>query len=779
MGTEKTDYEIHPHNSHWGAFSAEVRQGRLTSVEPFEKDPHPSPILHSIPEAVYSKSRVLRPMVRAGWLENGPGGDSGRRGGEPFVPVSWEKAIGLVSSEIRRVKEAHGNEAIFAGSYGWASAGRFHHSKSQLKRFLNLLGGFTDQVQSYSNAAGSVLISYILGHENYIREASSWEGLVRDSELIVSFGGIGLKNLQVTHGGVGEHVAEDFMRRARESGVEFVNVAPLRDDVSDFLGAEWIAPRPNTDVALMLGIAHTLAQEGLHDKEFLARNCTGYDKFEAYLLGRSDSVAKDAEWAGAITEIPPGEIRSLARRMAEKRTMIMTTWSLQRADHGEQPIWMTVTLAAMLGQIGLSGGGFGFGYGSMGGIGNPGVGTPSVSMIPSTKNETGSFIPVARISDMLLHPGARYDYRGEERTYPDIRLVYWCGGNPFHHHQDLNRLVRAWQRPETVIVHEPFWTATARHADIVLPATTSLERNDVASTSQDRFLVAMKKAIEPVGEARSDFDIFAALAGPLGAWDAFTEGRSEMEWLRHLYGIARERAGERLVEFPEFDDFWEQGHVEIPAPEKPRVILEDFRADPAGRALDTPSGKIEIFSKTIDGFGYEDCPGHPAWLEPVEWLGGKEAAHHPLHMISNQPDTRLHSQMDSAGVSRESKIRGREPVRMHPQDAAARGIADGDIVRIFNGRGAILAGASLTGKVRPGVIQIATGAWYDPLTPGEVGALDRHGNPNVLTMDKGTSKLAQAPIALSALVDVERFEGELPEITVFREPEIIESPGQD
>ncbi|MBT3349666.1 MAG: molybdopterin-dependent oxidoreductase, partial [Nitrospinaceae bacterium] len=626
MEAKPGTFETRQHSSHWGAFSAEVRDGRMVGTAPFGTDTDPSPLIESISDAVYSESRVAQPMVRAGWLEKGPGSGPGRRGSEPFVPVSWDKALDLVAAEIRRVKQEHGNESIFAGSYGWASAGRFHHAKSQLKRFMNLQGGFTDQTETYSNAAGSVVMPYILGNENYIRQTSSWDGLVRDSELIVSFGGIGLKNLQVKHGGGGEHREESFLRQARESGVEFINIAPLRDDVSEFLEAQWLAPRPNTDTALMLGIAHTLATEGLHDKDFLARYCTGYENFEGYLTGGSDGVPKDAEWAAGITEISPDTIRSLARRMAKKRTMIMTTWSLQRGDHGEQPIWMTVTLAAMLGQIGLPGGGFGFGYGSMGGTGNPGAGAPGPPMIPGGENNIGSSIPVARISDMLLNPGGRYDYRGEAHTYPEIQLVYWCGGNPFHHHQDLNRLIEAWQRPETIIVHEPFWTATARHADIVLPATTSLERNDIGASPLDRYFVAMEKVIEPVGEARDDFQIFSELAGRLGTREAFTEGRSEMEWIRHLYDIGRERAGERLMEYPEFDDLWDKGHFEIPAPEKPHIILEKFRADPIGQALKTQSGKIEIFSKTIDAYGYDDCPGHPTWLEPAEWLGGEQSA---------------------------------------------------------------------------------------------------------------------------------------------------------
>ena len=305
-----------------------------------------------------------------------------------------------------------------------------------------------------------------------------------------------------------------------------------------------------------------------------------------------------------------------------------------------------------------------------------------------------------------------------DRTYPDIRLVYWCGGNPFHHHQDLNRLIEAWRRPETVIVHEPWWTATARHADIVLPATTTLERNDIGANSRDRFIVAMEQAVEPVGEARNDHDIFTALAGRLGVVEAFTEGRDEREWMRHLYDVARQQAARKKIELPDFEDFWQHGYAESPVPERPFIVFEAFRNDPDDNPLQTPSGKIEIYSETIAGFGYDDCPGHPTWLEPAEWLGGEVAARYPLHMISNQPRTRLHAQMDHGPVSRESKISAREPVAINPDDAAARGISDGDVVRIFNDRGAVLAGAVLSDGVRAGVIRLSTGAWYDPVEPG-------------------------------------------------------------
>jgi biotin/methionine sulfoxide reductase len=225
----------------------------------------------------------------------------------------------------------------------------------------------------------------------------------------------------------------------------------------------------------------------------------------------------------------------------------------------------------------------------------------------------------------------------------------------------------------------------------------------------------------------------------------------------------------RGTTLPEFEAFWEAGYVENPPPPKP-VMLAALRANPEANPLKTLSGKVEIYSETIATFGYDDCPGHATWLEPAEWLGSPLAERYPLHLISNQPRTRLHSQLDNGVTSLESKIKGREPVTMHLQDAAARGLRDGDIVRIFNDRGACLAGLIVSDGIRPGVIQLPTGAWYDPEHAGEGASMDKHGNPNMLTIDKGTSKLAQGPIAHTALVEVERFSGELPPVTVHQAP---------
>ncbi len=757
-------------SSHWGAFEPVVIDGRVTEARSFSEDPDPSPILGSIPDALYHPCRVMHPAIRAGWLQQGADGRRENRGADRFVSVSWERALDLVAGEIKRVIRDHGNQAIFAGSYGWGSAGRFHHARSHLQRFLGGIGGFTGARDTYSNAAGTVLVKHVLGSAQAMNgPGTSWQSIAEQRGLVVMFGGVPIRNTQVTPGGMGEHTTRGWLEQAKAAGVKFCNISPMRDDAADFLDADWIAPRPHSDTAIMLGLAHTLVVEELHDADFLARYCEGFDRYRDYLLGHEDGVAKSADWAANLSEIRAEKLRGLARQMAATRTFINVNWSLQRGDHGEQPIWAAIALAALLGQIGLPGGGFGFGYGSMEGLAGlqREVRLPT---LPVGRNPVRSFIPVSRISDLLLNPGQPFQYDGHDLVYPDIRLVYWCGGNPFHHHQDINRLIGAWRRPETIVVQEPWWTATARHADIVLPATTTLERDDIGASARDRFIIAMKRAVSPVGEARNDFAILSDLAERFGTLESFTEGRTDFQWLRHIYDLAQDEALAHRADWPDFDQFWERGYLEIPKAAKPHVLLEDFRIDPTRKRLSTPSGRIEIFSAKIASFGYRDCPGHPTWFEPAEWLGSAKARQYPLHLLTTQPSTRLHGQMDMGRVSRRSKVAGREPMRINRADADVRGIHAGDVVRVFNDRGAILAGAVLTDQIRSGVIQISTGAWYDPVEPGAIGSLDKHGNPNVLTLDKGTSSLAQGPSAQTTLVEVEKFAGDLPPVSAFEPP---------
>jgi len=555
--------------NHWGAGVSQLQDGDLTHVAPHNYDPDPSRINENIASSLKGSARVLKPSVRKFYLENGPTNNNGKRGEEQFVEVSWDKALDLIADEVNRVRNNYGNKAIYGGSYGWASAGRMHHAQSQLKRFLNCTGGFVRSQGNYSYNAALVLMPHIVGDfRQHVKNITRWSTVAKEGELVVMFGGIPLRNTQVSGGGVGKHRLRDDFQTCVDAGVNFINLSPLRTDAIEALNAEWLAPRPGSDTAIMMGLAHTLYAEGLHDEGFLDKYTIGFDKFLAYLTGKTDGIVKDADWAQKQSEISADRIRLLAREMASKRTLITTAVSLQRAEFGEQPLWMTVTLAAMLGQIGLPGGGYGIGYGA-----DSTIGTSDRpfrwSVFPQGKNPIQDYLPVAMISEMLLKPNELYQYNGEERTFPDIKLVWWAGGNPFHHHQDLNRLRDAFQKPETIIVNEINWTATAKHADIVLPIASTMERNDFGAGHQDNSLVPMPKAIEPMGEAREEYEIYCDLAKRLDVENEFSEGMNSSQRLEHMWQELKGIAKPHGYELPELEEFQKGDMITFddPAPE--------------------------------------------------------------------------------------------------------------------------------------------------------------------------------------------------------------------
>lgn len=766
--SEPTDAR-HLTSTHWGSYEAITSDGQLKEMRPFTNDQEPSAIGQGIVGVIDDALRITKPMVREGWLDRKNKGHPDRRGHEAFVALDWDEVIPLVGDELKRVISNHGNSAIFAGSYGWASAGRFHHAQSQIHRFFNMIGGYTRSVNTYSFAAAEVIFPHVLGDfRSFLYKQTSWKSIIEHCDLFVAFGGIPLKNAQIGQGGLGEHRQKQWVMDAHNNNVEFVNISPMKSDMLEDVSADWKPIRPNGDTALMLALCHVLIAENLHDQHFLDRYTTGFDVIKAYIMGQTDHTPKSPEWAAPICDIPIDQIRDLAHRMAKGRTMISMSWSLSRQAHGEQPLWAGVTLAAVLGQIGLAGGGFGFGYSAVQTVGN-GAANHRMTALPQGQNKETTFIPVARIADMLLNPGGHFQYNGQDLTYPDARIVYWAGGNPFHHHQDLNRLLKAWKRPDTVIAHEWCWNALAKQSDIILPCTTSLERQDIAMSPRDNYIISMEKALEPVGDSLDDYEILKLLSRYLEVEDKFTEGRSSEEWQRHIYEDTRQDMRNQGFEIPSYDDLRQTKWHQIEAQENSTILFEAFRQDPIKNPLNTPSGKIELFSSTIAGFGYADCPPHATWLEPQEWAGNNSETY-PLHLICNQPKTKLHSQLDHGQVSRAKKINGHEMMIIHPDDAMARGISDGVVVRVFNDRGACLCGASVCDKIKPGVILIPTGSWLDPTEDDRISC--RHGNPNVLTPDRGTSRLAQGPAAHSCLVEVEAWLEKDDVIEAFTPPKI-------
>ncbi len=755
-------------STHWGTYETSKKNGNNIKISKWSKDLDPSNFGLGFLEAARSDLRIDQPYIRKEWLQDRDN-KKNLRGLDEFVPVSWEEAIDITSSELQNIKKEFGNDSIYAGSYGWASAGRFHHAKSQLNRFFNLFGGFSSSFQSYSYAAAQTLLPHVVGHDLYsfLDEHNTWNTLEKECDLIVMFGGMPLKNSQVSAGGVGKHTTELALKKCVESGTKFINISPNTSDSAKFLNARQISIIPNTDTALMLSLAYILITSNNYDQEFIEEFTNGFNEFKSYVLGEKNNKPCTPEWASSITSIPVETIKWLAEEISIKKTMISISWSLQRASAGEQPLWMGITLASMLGHIGTEGGGIGFGYSSVNSTGDVFKKIPWKSL-PQGNNKIKDFIPVARITDMLEKPNEFFQYDGRKLKYPNIKLIYWAGGNPFHHHQDLNRLVKAWQKPKTIIVNEIWWNAQARHADIIFPANTALERNDIMLNPRDPTIIANKKTISSVGESKSDFEIFSSLANKLGFENSFTANKTELDWLKYLWNESKKVSAEMDLNLPEFNKFWEEGFFEVPIEKTKKIMFEKFRNNPKKNPLNTPSGKIEITSSIIKNFNLKNCKGHPTWIEPYEWLGRK--GNFPLHLISNQPEYRLHGQLDNAKYSLKNKIKDREPVLINFEDAKERNIDNNDIVLIFNKRGKVFAGARLSDEVMRGVLVLSTGAWFDP--DYEINA-DLHGNPNVLTKDTGSSELSQGPTSHTCLVEIRKAKkNEIKKVKIFSKPHI-------
>lgn len=770
--------------AHWGPLGVVVEDGKVVKSGPAIPAPLTNELQSVVADQLYSETRVKYPMVRKGYLEGNK--DTTLRGRDEWVRVSWEQAFDLVAKEMKRVRDSYGATGIYAGSYGWYSSGSLHSARTLLHRYLNVTGGFVGSKGDYSTGAAQVIMPHVLGTIEVYEQQTSWETILESSEIVVLWSANPLTTLRIAWTSTDQEGLAYF-KKLKESGKRIICIDPVRSESCEFLGAEWIPINTATDVPLMLGIAHTLVSEDKHDKAFLKKYTSGYDKFEEYLLGKTDGQPKDATWASKLTGVPVEVIKQLANDFVTKRTMLMGGWGMQRQRHGEQSHWMMVTLASMLGQIGLPGGGFGFSYhyanggvptatgGILGSItANPAVQAGEKTWLDETSKMA---FPVARVADALLNPGKTIQYNGTEITYPDIKLVYWAGGNPFVHHQDTNTLVQAFHKPDTFIVNEVNWTPTARMADIVLPVTTSYERNDLTMSGDYSMMniYPMKQVVPPQFEAKSDYDIFTELAKRAGVEEQFTENKSEMDWLKGFYQTAFDAARKNRVLMPKFEKFWEENKpITFKANEKAKkwVRYEEFRNDPLLNPLGTPSGKIEIYSDVVAKMNYDDCKGYPSWMEPAEFAGNT-TAEAPLALVTPHPYYRLHSQLAHTSLRQKYAVNDREPVLIHKDDAATRGIVDGDIVRIFNSRGQVLAGAVVTDGIIKGTVALHEGAWYDPADLGQSDKpLCKNGCPNVLTRDEGTSKLAQGNSPNTCIVQVEKFTGEAPAVTVFKQPKI-------
>ncbi|MBY8136017.1 trimethylamine-N-oxide reductase TorA [Vibrio fluvialis] len=772
--------------SHWGAFRAQIYGGKVQAIKPLETDKHPTDMLNGIKGIIYSPSRVRYPMVRLDWLKKHKY-SAETRGNNRFIRVTWDEAIDLFYRELERVQKQYGPWALHAGQTGWNQTGAFHNCTAMMQRAVGMHGNYITKVGDYSTGAGQTIMPYVLGSTEVYAQGTSWTEILEHSDNIILWANDPVKNLQVgwnceTHQSFG--YLDQLKEKIAKGEVNVVSVDPVKNKTQRFLQNDHLYINPQTDVAFMLAVAHVLYTEDLYDKKFISTYCLGFDDFIQYVLGNTkDKIERTPEWAAKICGVTPESIRDFARMLVKGRTQLLFGWCIQRQEHGEQPYWMGAVLAAMIGQIGLPGGGISYGH-HYSGIGVPSTGFAGPGGFPRNldqgakpkwdNNDFNGYsrtIPVARWIDAILEPGKKINHNGNTVTLPGFKMMVISGNNPWHHHQDRNKMKRAFQKLETVVTIDFNWTATCRFSDIVLPACTQWERNDIDSygSYSGKGLIAMHRLVDPMFQSRTDFEIMTELTRRFGRHEEFTRGMDEMEWVRSLYNDCK-KANEGKFEMPEFDEFWEQSVLEF-GEGKPWVRHADFRKDPEINALGTPSGFIEITSRKIGRYGYEHCQEHPMWFEKTERShGGPGSDKYPFWLQSCHPDKRLHSQMcESEAFRAIYAVQGREPVYINPMDAKAKGIKEGDLVRVFNGRGQLLAGAVLSDSYPRGVIRIEEGAWYGPLSEKE-GAICTYGDPNTLTLDLGTSELAQATSANTCIVDFEKFTGKVPPVTSFGGP---------
>lgn len=772
--------------AHWGMLKLTIKNGKIVKSEPYQKvSGIKNSLQYHTDDLVYAQDRVKYPMVRKSYLKNPDNPKPELRGADEWVRVSYDEAIKLISKELKKTRKEKGAKGVFAGSYGWKSSGSIHNCRVLLHRFMTATGGFTGSVGDYSTGASQVIMPHVVGTLEVYEQQTSWPIVLEHSKVVVIWGANPLATLKIAWTSSDEHGFKYF-EELKKSGKKIICIDPFKTETCEYLNADWIAPIPNTDVAMMIGMVHTLLEEKKYNQDFLDEYTEGFDKFKDYVYGKEDKVVKSAAWASKVCGVDEKTIKELARLFFDNRTMLMSGWGMQRAHHGEQPHWMLVTLASVLGQIGLPGGGFGLSYH----YANGGVPTAKGAVIGGItanvepakddggaawlKNAAKYSFPVARIADALLNPGKTIDFNGKKITYPEIDFIYWVGGNPFVHHQDINTLVKAWKKPRTVVVNEAFWTPTARMADIVMPTTTTYERNDITATGDytNMNIVPMKQAVKRQFESRDDYQIFSDLAKEFGVYDKYTQNKTELQWVEEFYNKAYAQAKKMKIKMPNFREFWMKNKpitFDVPYENTQFVRYADFREDPILNPLGTPSGKIEIYSETIEKMNYEHCKAHPTWMEPVEWLGMKEKEAE-FAMISPHPSHRLHSQLNNTSLRKEYEVAGREPIWINKKDAKAKGIKSGDIVRVFNKRGQILTGAIVTDELKQGVVRVQEGAWYDPMEKGKEGTLCKNGCANLLTIDIPTSELANGNISHTALVNIEKYNKKAPELTIFKQP---------
>jgi molybdopterin guanine dinucleotide-containing S/N-oxide reductase-like protein len=775
------------------AFNPWVLKARGKTFEPKMKT-LPPPLSLSYKKRVYSPARIRYPMKR---VDFDPYGERNiqNRGVSRFVRIGWDEALDIIVGEMLRVKQRYGSTAILYQCDQHGENKVVHGPHGCGRKLLKLFGGYTLQVRQPDSWEGWVWgAKHVWGCEpigQQVPQSNLVYDISKNAELLLFWG----CDQETTTWGWPGQMASRLSYWWTELGIKQVYVAPDVNYANAVHADKWIPILPNTDAALYLAIAHQWFANGTYDEDYLETHAYGVDKFEDYVMGREDGVAKTPEWAAPLTGVPSRTIKALAREWASKRTTVCIGNGGPgiRGPYATEPARLQVLCLAMQG------------------LGKPGCNqakmiewgvfdmqdmmcSPQPSVLsdlmpaftgghPAETNHP-SFIPKTLIPKAILEGGCEW-YGNESELPPKedqfvhykypadgcsrVHMVWTDSPSWITCWNDGNNFIRAMRHPdiEFIFCQHPWLENDALFADILLPVNTIMEEEDISNDiegGQYGMVFHEEKCIEPLGESLSDYEIVCKIAERLGLLEEYTGGRSVQDLIRHGYEHSR------IAPLISWEEFREKGYYVIPTDlewESVPAGLIKFQEDPRKNPLTTPTGLVEFYATGLAEHFPDDVERGPVpkWIargeSHEETLGTERSKKYPLLLMSNHPRWGIHSQHDDITWLREietCKVRGADgyqyqPLWMNPADAEARGIQKDDVVSIANERGTVLAGAYVTERIMPGVVGIDHGAKYDPIVPGEI---DRGGAINTIVPRNTTSKNAVGMVVSGFLVEVEK-----------------------
>jgi molybdopterin guanine dinucleotide-containing S/N-oxide reductase-like protein len=654
-------------------------------------------------DRVYSPDRVLYPMRRKAGVPKGPCGP-GTPASHAFERISWDEALDETTRNLRQVADQYGPESILPYSYG-GTLGALNGA-SMDRRFFHRLGA-SQLERSICSTAGEEGLKSVIG----VKLGTEPEQFAHSRYIIAWGSNIHGNNVHLW----------PFIEEARHKGAKLVVIDPYKTRTATF--ANWYLPiNPGTDAALALGMMNVIISEGLYDADYVSRYTVGFDELKARV--QEYPLEKVAHWTG----ISAADIRRLATEYATQRpSVIRVNYGIQRSEGGGMAMRAVAMLPCLIGSWKEVGGGL-----QLSTSGAFGLNKAVLEMPELMQKALGR---PARLVNMVQLGSALNSFED-----PPIKVLFVYSSNPAAVCPDHNEVIRGLKRPDLfTVVHEQFLTDTTDYADIVLPATTFFEHKDLQGAYGHYYLQVSTQAIEPLGECRSNVELFRALAARMGfEEECFRESADSMieraldspnPWLK---GITRERLEREDHIRLNFSGNGSTGSAD----ERPFLPFAEGN-------FQTPSRKAEFYSDALKRQGLDPVVD---FTPPGESRHGAKAVGFPLELLARKPDNHLNSTFANI-----PSVRKMEPtigmIEMHATDAESRGIRNGDRVRAFNPRGEIILQAKVNGSVPPGVV--AARLDWARFGPGTR-------NINVLTSEKLTD-MGNAATFYSVCVEVELF----------------------